>query len=73
MTIFLKGCHFFFDFDMMSMSRDGDFSENALDVGDGDAIVGHGHTLGTTLLHSREHELAVKHASAAMDDQVIPR
>ena len=50
---------------LMDMSRDGDFSENALDMGDGDAIVGHGHTLGTALLHPREHESADSERTSA--------
>ena len=32
--------------------RQGDFVEDALDVGDGDAVIGHRHSLGAALLHT---------------------
>ena len=38
---------------------------------DGDAIVRHGHALGTALFHTLKHEPPVEHATAAMDNEVI--
>ena len=40
-------------------------------MGDSDAVVGHRGALASALVDARKHELAVEHASAAMDDQVI--
>ena len=42
-------------------------------MGDGDAVVGHRHALGTALFRALEHETAVEHAAATVDDQVIAR
>ena len=45
----------------------------ALDLGDGYAVIGHRHALGATLLHTLEHKVAVKHAATAMNDQIVTR
>ena len=56
---------------LLDLSGQGDFLEDPFEVGDGDAVVGHGRALAPALHHAREHELAVKHAAAAMDDEII--
>ena len=48
-------------------------TKDALEVGDGDAIVGHWHTLFLGLSDAREHISAVEHAGTAVNYQVVTR
>lgn len=51
----------------------GDFGEDAGEVGDGYAVVGHGDVGEACFLHAVHHVFAVEHAGSAVDHEVICR
>ena len=55
----------------MELSLADNFVQDAFQLGDGYAVVGHGYALVFRLLNAVEDVFAVEHAGAALDDQVI--
>ena len=45
--------------------------QDSIHIGDGDAIIGHGHTLGQGYLVTMDHFLFVEHAGTAVHYQLI--
>lgn len=61
---------------ILSAERDsrlgeGDLGEDALEVGDGEAVVGDGDALLLGFADAREHHAAVEHTCTTMDDEVV--